>query len=543
VLCGILLGKEYCNSLFTGICCECREVDLISLYIATFALTVIISWVFTRTVRDEVMRRGWLDKPRNGRHFHVSPTPRLGGVAVFFTFGAAIAIALTVNKFFRVLPPMSLHTIFGIVLPACLIFGLGLLDDIFTLGPYLKFGVQTIAAIWLYWNGFGIQRLALYSEHASLRAFIGLPLTILWVLLITNAFNLIDGLDGLSAGSALFSTLIIFAISILRHTPLVSLLSIVLAGVILGFLRYNFHPASIFLGDSGSLFIGFLLSALALASSQKATTIVAVAIPVVSFGLPLLDVCLSVFRRYMNNKSLFLGDDDHVHHKLIKRGFSHREAVLVLYAVAAAFGILSLTLLHGDMMIGFVLFMVGLGVWLGIQQLNYLEVYELAAVTRRLRRRKRLTANNLHVRRASESLHHPGLGFEDLCRIVRSALEPIGFCGISISFPSVHVDETLLLPLRRNGGSGYSYFWRKHIQPQWELRLELGSPSGGRLGDLYLSRAQASDPLSVDINLLDHEFRTAVCVAVERAMHRLSVTAESLSQAQQGISKVMSAGS
>jgi UDP-GlcNAc:undecaprenyl-phosphate/decaprenyl-phosphate GlcNAc-1-phosphate transferase len=517
---------------------------LITFYIAIFAATIIISLVFTRIVRDEVIRQGWLDKPKTGRHFHVSPVPRLGGIAVFATFTVVTAASLFTTKFFGVGPTISVHTVFGILLPACLIFVLGLLDDIFSLGPYLKFGVQTIAALWLYWGGFGIHRLALYSEHATLRAFIGLPLTIIWVLLITNAFNIIDGLDGLSAGSALFSTVIIFAISILRHTPLVSLLSIVLAGVIFGFLRYNFHPASIFLGDSGSLFIGFLLSALALASSQKGTTIVAVAIPVVSFGLPLLDVCLSVFRRYMNNKSLFLGDDEHVHHKLIKRGFSHREAVLVLYAVAAAFGILSLTLLHGDMMIGVVLFLIGLGVWLGVQQLNYLEVYELAAVTRRMRRRKRLTANNLHVRRAMESLRHPALGFAELCRIIQSALEPIGFCGISISLAQADwMDETLLLPLRRNGGSGYSYLWRKEFRPQWELRLELNSSSGSKLGDLHLFRQLASDPLLVDLNLVDHEFRAAVSVVVEQAIGRMPVTTESLQNAQEELAKAMEAGS
>lgn len=517
---------------------------MITFYTAIFAITIIISLVFTRIVRDEVIRQGWVDKPKTGRHFHVSPVPRLGGIAVFATFTVVTAAALITTKFFGVGPAISVHTVFGIVLPACLIFGLGLLDDIFSLGPYLKFGVQTIAALWLYWGGFGIYRLAFYSEHATVRAFIGLPLTIIWVVLITNAFNIIDGLDGLSAGSALFSTVIIFAVSILRHTPLVSLLSIVLAGVIFGFLRYNFHPASIFLGDSGSLFIGFLLSALALVSSQKATTIVAVAIPVVSFGLPLLDVFLSVFRRYMNNKSLFLGDDDHVHHKLIKRGFSHREAVLLLYGVAAAFGILSLTLLHGDIMIGVVLFLIGLGVWLGVQQLNYLEVYELAAVTRRMRRRKQFTANNLQVRRAMESLHRPSLGFAELCRIIQSALEPIGFCGISISLPQTHrMDEALLLPLRRNGASGYSYLWRKQFQPQWELRLELNFSSGSKLGDLHLFRELASDPLLVDLNLVDHEFRTTVSAVVEQAIGRISVPTESLEKAQDGLSKVMGAGS
>lgn len=516
---------------------------MITFYIALFSTTIIISLIFTRIVRDEVIRQGWLDSPKPGRHFHISPVPRLGGIAVFATFTFVTAAALITTKVFRVGPAISVRIVLAIVLPACLIFSLGLLDDIFSLGPYLKFGVQTIAAVWLYWGGFGIYRLAFYSQHATVRAFIGLPLTIIWVLLVTNAFNIIDGLDGLSAGSALFSTVIIFAISILRHTPLVSLLSIVLAGVIFGFLRYNFHPASIFLGDSGSLLIGFLLSALALVSSQKATTIVAVAIPVVSFGLPLLDVCLSIFRRYMNNKSLFLGDDEHVHHKLIKRGFSHRKAVLVLYAVAAAFGILSLTLLHGDMMIGIVLVLIGLGVWLGVQQLHYLEVYELAAVIRRRRQRRRLTAHNLQVRRAMESLHHPALGFAELCRIAQSALEPIGFCGISISLPrDQRLDETILLPLRRNGASGYSYLWRKQFQPQWELRLELNSSSGTKLGDLHLFRELASDPLLVDLNLVAHEFRATVSAFVEQAIGRIPVAAEPLQKAQDGLSKVMRAG-
>ncbi|MGA2813959.1 MAG: MraY family glycosyltransferase, partial [Candidatus Acidiferrum sp.] len=302
------------------------------------------------------------------------------------------------------------------------------------------------------------------------------------------------------------------------------LLSIVLAGVIFGFLRYNFNPASIFLGDSGSLFIGFLLSALALEGSQKASTVVAVAIPVVSFGLPLVDVGLSVLRRFMNSKPLFLGDDDHVHHKLIKRGFSHRDAVLVLYAVAAAFGILSLTLLHGDTMIGVVLLLVGLGVWLGVQQLKYVELYELGAAARQLWRRKRITRNNLHIRRAMETWATAKPDFAELCHVLRASLESAGFCGIAISFVRADwIDESLMLPLRPDDAGRCTYLWAQQdlLPPQWELNLELSSPGGASLGTLSLFRERAADPLLVDINLLGAEFRAAIAGLLESAIEKI----------------------
>jgi len=499
---------------------------LLSYYILVFVGTVIVSLAFTRFTRDHAIRQGWLDRPNTGRHRHLAAVPRLGGVAIFLTFAAATGIALIASKLMRVNPPLSIHTALGMILPASVIFILGLYDDRFSLGPWVKFAVQAIAAVWLYWDGLGIHWLAFYPGHDALRISIGLPLTIFWVLLITNAFNLIDGLDGLSAGSALFSTMIIFAVSMFRHTPLISLLSIVLAAAILGFLRYNFFPASIFLGDSGSLFVGFMLSALALAGSQKATTSVAVAIPVVAFGLPLLDVCLSVLRRFMNCKPLFLGDHDHIHHKLIKQGFSHRDAVLVLYGVAAAFGLLSLTLLHGERMIGFVLLLVGLGVWLGIQQLKYVEVYELVATARKIWRGKRIVAKNLQVRRAIVSLPGTAQDFAEICRILQGSLEGVGFCGISISFPQIDwMQQASLFPLRPDAKGRWSHFWMEIdlSAPQWELKLELTSSSGGKLGDLHLFRERASGALPMDVSLLGNEFRDVVSLAVDRTVRSISM--------------------
>ena len=309
-------------------------MNLASYYIVAFIGTAIASSACTRFTRDRAVRHGWLDRPDNERHFHSTPVPRLGGVAMFITFVVATGISLVISSFWFGLPSLSVHQTFGIIAPASVVFLLGLCDDQFSLGPHIKFGVQAIAAGWLYLNGVGIH-LPVISGHDALRNSTGLLLTMFWVVLITNAFNLLDGLDGLSAGSALLAAFLIFAVSLIKHTPQVSVLALLLAAAIFGFLRYNFHPASIFLGDSGSLFIGFMLGALALSGSKPQTSVEDIAIPMVAFGLPLLDVCLSVVRRFMTNKPLFSGDDDHVHHKLLKRGLSHRNAVIVLYGVGA----------------------------------------------------------------------------------------------------------------------------------------------------------------------------------------------------------------
>ncbi len=499
-------------------------------YVSIFLGSVIFSVVLTGFVRDQAIRRGWFDTPDQGRHLHLRPVPRIGGVALLLTFIGVTGIALAGYKLCNIGPAVSHHAVLGIMFPALLIFFMGLYDDQFSLGPYSKFGIEVIAATWLYAAGLGIRQFDLYSTHVALRISLSLPLTILWVLLSTNAFNLIDGLDGLAAGSALFTTFIIFVISLLRQTPLVSLLAVVLAGAILGFLRYNFHPATIFLGDSGSLSIGFLLSALALAGSQKATTVVAIAIPVVAFGLPLIDVSLSVIRRFLCGRPIFQGDADHIHHKLIKRGLSHRDAVLVLYAVAAAFGLLSLTLLHGETMLGVVLAVVGFGVCLGVHELKYLEFFELVSKGHRIRRRRQTIANDLRLRRAIEAFVNGPAEFPEICRILQDTLEPVGFSGAAFLFSqTLRIDESILVPLRPNRDGRHCHFWKDEDTSvaEWELKLELTCSNGGRLGDFFIIRARASEPLWLDINLLNSEFRTAVSKVVNRAM-RLTPSAARL---------------
>jgi UDP-GlcNAc:undecaprenyl-phosphate GlcNAc-1-phosphate transferase len=489
-------------------------------YVSVFLASACLSILLTRFIRDEAIHHGWLDRPDTDRHFHSKAVPRIGGIALLLSIAGASGVGLLILHTLGVRTEPSFHMALAICLPAMIVFFTGLYDDIYSLGPYWKFSGEAVAAICLYAGGLGIHRFDLYSQHTALRISVGLPLTVFWVLLVTNAFNLIDGLDGLAAGSAFFATVIIFVVSLGRSTSLISLLSIALAGSVLGFLRYNFHPATIFLGDSGSLLIGFLLSALALASSQKATTIVAVSIPVISFGLPILDVTLSVIRRFLSGNPLFRGDHEHIHHKLINRGWSHRKAVLVLYLVAAAFGLISLTMLHGEVMLGFVLIVVGVGVWWGVQKLKYLEFYELAQIARRLRQNKRIIANNVGLRRAIESLLKAPPDLSEICSILETTLEPIGFSGTAFKIDSSTQSELTLFPLCVDDEGRLSHLWGTQDPSvlKWELRLELRSRSGEKLGDFFLFRANASAPLWVDINLLDYEFRAAVSAAVERAI-------------------------
>ena len=238
------------------------------LFFGLFAFSLFVSFLSTRMVRDVATRRGWVSPPRDGRHLHQSPLPRLGGVAIFLAFSVSLAVWLGLSLIFpRLVEGSAPSTLLRIYIPACLIFCLGIYDDLKGAGPYLKFSVQAVAAGMLFAGGMRVLDLPLIFGSHSLPWFIGLPLTILWVVAVTNAFNLIDGLDGLAAGSALFSTMVVFVVSLVDRSWLGSLMSVTLAGAILGFLRFNFNPATIFLGDSGSLFIGFMLSALALAGA------------------------------------------------------------------------------------------------------------------------------------------------------------------------------------------------------------------------------------------------------------------------------------
>ncbi len=494
-------------------------------YLGTFVGSLLLSFVLTKYVRDLATARGWVAAPALERHLHSRPLPRFGGVAIFLSFLLTFAIGLPASwHHFAVSFGLSFRTLLTILLPGCLIFGLGVYDDIHSLSPYVKVAVQAIAGAMLFAGGLRILDLPVLFGTHHFPWFVGLALTVLWVLGITNAFNLIDGLDGLAAGSALFSTIVVFAVALISGSSLVALMALALAGSILGFLRFNFSPATIFLGDCGSLFIGFMLSALALQGAQKAPTIIAVAIPVVSFGLPILETALSIVRRFLGGRPVFTADREHIHHKLLQRGLSHRQVVITLYAVSALFALLSLFLLWpGGDMLGLVLAVLGTGIWIGVQHLGYLEFGELRRVAHRTMERQ-LLINNLAIRRATEELKVTS-NYSQLGRILVAALAGNDFDGFELRLHSQSIELLAVNGVHLISRWGETPFlrWTKpgsqfahESASAWCLTLDLVTTGSDRCGTMTIYRLYTDRELQFDINLLTSVFPVALADALDR---------------------------
>ncbi len=491
-------------------------------------LALLSAFVLTRYVRDFATSHGLVAVPTQERHLHSSPLPRLGGVAIFLSFSGCMAAAAVFASYSpRLHSTFSSKTLLTILVPGAVVFLLGVYDDIRGAGPYFKFTVQGLAATMLFMGGLRIVNIpVLFGDH-PLPWFVGLPLTVLWVLAITNAFNLIDGLDGLAAGSALFSTLVAFVVALLNGTPLVTVMTLALAGAILGFLRYNFNPATIFLGDSGSLFIGFVLSALALKGAQKAPTIVAVAIPVVSFGLPILETSLSIIRRLISGRPVFTADREHIHHKLLQHGMTHRQVVILLYGVSAIFAMLSLFLLWPTgSSLGLVLSVLGIGIWIGVQHLGYLEFGELARVAHRTFNQPQIFVNNLAIRRAVEELK-VARDYEQVRCILAAAFGSNDFDSFELKLDLLPSEAVPPGGFEGSNGRRGSQSFRWHRPglaknldggAVWSIALDLLSSANRRRGTLTVHRCYSNRELQLDINLLTSTFPTALADALDRAL-------------------------
>jgi UDP-GlcNAc:undecaprenyl-phosphate/decaprenyl-phosphate GlcNAc-1-phosphate transferase len=493
---------------------------LTALYSGIFVTSLLLSFFLTREVRNLAVKRGWVAAPPDDRHLHQQALPRLGGVAIYsaFLFTTIVAFIAT-----RIVPDLataiSFSTLWAILAPATLVFLLGVYDDVRSAGPYCKFAIQAGAGVLLYSGGLRILDIPVLFGNHQFGWAVSLPLTVLWVIGITNAFNLIDGLDGLAAGSALFSTLVVFVVAIFSHSLLVSLLTLALAGAIVGFLRFNFNPATIFLGDCGSLFIGFMLSALAIQGAQKAPTVIAVAIPVVSFGLPILETTLSVIRRLISGRPVFTADREHIHHKLLQRGLSHRQVVVVLYAVSAVFALLSLFLLWpSGSTLGLVMAVLGTGIWFGVQHLGYLEFGELRRVAQRTMDQRSVFINDLAIRRATEELK-VAREYAQVCRILEAAFSTNDFDGFELNL-NCSANEPLS-----------NFRWAKPgcpVAPEhwgaWKMNMELVSSCNRHWGSMILYRLYSDRPLLLDINLLTSSFPVVLADALSHVSdHRIGV--------------------
>ena len=338
---------------------------------------------------------------------HRTAVPRLGGLAIYFSCLTALSLLPFVDNLLTQTLSALLPESRAIFIPATLVLMLGVYDDLRGTNAVVKFAGLGIIATLFYALGGRIDAVSIpLVGSVQLSPLVSFVVTVVWLVGITNAFNLIDGLDGLASGAALFSSLVILGVAVSQERTLTIVIALVLCGAVAGFLRYNFNPASIFLGDSGALFIGFLLAAMSVLGTQKATTAVAIVVPILAFGFPVVDTAMAMGRRLVSRKPVFQGDNEHIHHMLLARGWSQRRVALVLYGVCAAFGLVALIFpASGSKLTGFMLFVISVAVIVAVGHLRYHEVAEIrAGVKRTVGDRRLRVANNIRVRRAALAL-------------------------------------------------------------------------------------------------------------------------------------------
>lgn len=311
--------------------------------IIAFLIAIFAALGATQLVRRYALRIGAVDVPDNYRKRHHGVVPRLGGIAIFAAFLAALLGLYLVNPYVLnyILVDHRAEAL-GCILGGAAALLLGIVDDLRSLRPRTKLLLQLIPALIAFVTGCKIGAVSLpFFGYVEL-GWLSLPVSVLWFLSCMNAVNFLDGLDGLAAGVMLFVTLTLFLVGLLFENVFSMVLMACLSGAILGFLVYNFHPARIFLGDSGSMLLGFLVAALSLLASRKAETTVALLIPVVALGLPIMDTALAILRRWYKRLPFETADRQHIHHALIAMGWSHRRAVLILYSVCVTLGLSAL---------------------------------------------------------------------------------------------------------------------------------------------------------------------------------------------------------
>ncbi len=337
-----------------------------------FLLSLLLSLILTPRVGKLARKHNLVASPSE-RDIHSRELPRIGGVALYLAFFLSFTALLFSSGPLWELASQDLRRITYLALGASLAFGLGLADDLHRLGPGVKFAVQILSASVAYMGGIKIYVLLLPGIHWY-PGFWAFPVTLFWFVLVINAINLIDGLDGLAAGVTLFASLVLLIFCVNTDRLLVATALAALGGASLGFLRYNFNPASIFMGDSGSYFAGYMLAALSIMGSMKSQATAAILVPFIAMGIPLMDTLLAPIRRFLLGQRLFHPDKDHLHHRLLNLGLTHRYAVLLLYGITILMGILSIIIVHiRDDRAALFLILFGIAAITGIRKLGYFD--------------------------------------------------------------------------------------------------------------------------------------------------------------------------
>ena len=380
-------------------------------------------------MRDVFLKGGIVDRPDHFRKLHSRPIPRVGGIAIAIAYALSFVLALLVPFSSKSTIDPALPHIWQLCLAAFLVFATGLTDDLIGLNPRWKLAEQILAAGMAYMAGIQIH----LFPGSWFDQFLSIPVTLLWIVGCTNAFNLIDGMDGVAAGVGLFATITVLISALMSQNLQLALVTVPLVGALLGFLRYNFNPASVFLGDCGSLLIGFLLGCYAILWSHKSATLLGMTAPLMAMSIPLLDVGLSIIRRFLRHQPIFGADRGHIHHKLLDRGLTPRRAAILLYlasGLAAAFSLLQSAVLNEFQGLIIVLFCVA--AWIGIQNLGYAEFGVARQVFMKGNLRRVIDGytrlQKLETALASAESH------DDLWGVLVNGSREFGFTGIQITY-------------------------------------------------------------------------------------------------------------
>jgi len=321
------------------------RVDLTSIgfVAAAIAVAALVAFVATPVVKSMAFRVGAVDVPKDARRMHKHPIPRMGGLAIFLGFVLAMLIFVPLTSGGMLNTPIK-----GMLLGAIIIVILGVFDDIYDLPAKFKFLVQIVAAIVAVASGNLIDVISnpnVFSQDPWLElGLLAYPVTVIWIVAVTNAVNLIDGLDGLACGVSTISSMTMLVIALLVAEVDVAVMMGALAGACLGFLPYNLNPAKIFMGDTGSTFLGFILATVSVQGMFKMYTIISFVVPFLMLGLPIFDTCFAFARRIAHGQSPMHPDRSHVHHRLIDMGFSQKQAVGILYVISAILGLSAVVL-------------------------------------------------------------------------------------------------------------------------------------------------------------------------------------------------------
>ena len=316
------------------------ELSVVGTAAAALLAAAVVALISTPVVRSLAFRVGAVDVPKDGRRMHNHPIPRMGGLAIFFGFLLSVLVFLPLSKQYR-----------GMLLGAVIIVILGIFDDIYALPAKPKFLVQIVAALIAVHAGCRIYILSNINIFSSdpfwVLGWLSIPISVFWIVGITNAVNLIDGLDGLANGVSAISAATVLVIALICSEAQVAVVMAALVGACVGFLPYNLNPAKMFMGDTGATFLGFILSTMSIQGLFKFYAVISFAVPFLILGLPIFDTAFAMIRRMAHGQSPMHADRGHIHHRLIDMGLNQKQAVATLYVISGILGLSAVVLTTG----------------------------------------------------------------------------------------------------------------------------------------------------------------------------------------------------